>query len=187
MNFNQPISDFIYYYPEALDSEVCNNIINHWDKNAKWKPSTFSNRGGNTGTSKVTMDEYWMPKNSLYFNQLRNAFTNLGKDYANSMEYDLKLELYTLFRLNRYTEGGFMKQHIDAIHHSHGQNVGYPHATSLIFLNDNYEGGEFVLCGNKVIEKKQGSGIVFPSNFIYPHEVKEVTKGLRYSVMVWIM
>jgi len=53
-------------------------------------------------------------------------------------------------------------------------------------LNNDYEGGEFVLCGIP-LEKKQGSVVVFPSNFMYPHEVKEVTKGKRYSIMTWIM
>ena len=36
-------------------------------------------------------------------------------------------------------------------------------------------------------EIKQGSAIVFPSNFMFDHEVKKVTKGNRYSVMTWIM
>ncbi len=80
-----------------------------------------------------------------------------------------------------------MQSHIDNIHHSHGQKQGYPHLTSLLFLNDDYEGGEFVLCGDKHIEKIQGSAIVFPSNFMYPHEVKEVTEGKRFSVMTWIL
>ena len=89
--------------------------------------------------------------------------------------------------MNRYKEGGFMQSHIDNIHHSHGQKQGYPHLTSLIFLNDDYEGGEFVICGDKYIEKIQGSAVVFPSNFMYPHEVKEVTDGKRFSVMTWIL
>ena len=53
-------------------------------------------------------------------------------------------------------------------------------------LNDSYDGGEFVLCGEP-LEKKQGSAVVFPSNFMYPHEVKEVTDGKRFSVMTWII
>ena len=93
---------------------------------------------------------------------------------------------FTDFRLNRYSVGGFMKTHVDSIHHSHGQKQGYPHLTSLIFLNDNYAGGEFVLC-NAHLKKEQGSAVVFPSNFMFPHQVKEVTKGKRYSVMVWIL
>ena len=46
----------------------------------------------------------------------------------------------------------------------------------------------FILCDGE-FEKKpnHGSCVVFPSNFMYPHEVKEVTKGTRYSVMTWIL
>ena len=79
-----------------------------------------------------------------------------------------------------------MKEHIDNIHHSHGQKQGYPHLTSLIFLNDDYEGGEFILCGEP-LEKKKGSAVVFPSNFMFPHEVQKVTSGNRYSIMTWIL
>ena len=94
----------------------------------------------------------------------------------------------TPFRLNRYSKGGWMQRHIDNIAHSHGQEYGFPHISSLLFLNDNYEGGNFVICDGE-FEKKpaQGSCVVFPSNFMYPHEVKEVTKGTRYSVMTWIL
>jgi predicted 2-oxoglutarate/Fe(II)-dependent dioxygenase YbiX len=81
-----------------------------------------------------------------------------------------------------------MKNHVDNIYRSHGQQYGYPHLTSLLFLNDNYEGGEFVMLDDTYKAKvKQGSVIVFPSNFMYDHEVKKVTKGNRYSVMTWIM
>jgi predicted 2-oxoglutarate/Fe(II)-dependent dioxygenase YbiX len=107
-------------------------------------------------------------------------------DYI-SVHDKIKSVEYTNFRINRYKEGGFMQSHIDNIHHSHGQKQGYPHLTSLIFLNDDYEGGEFVLCGDKYIEKIQGSAVVFPSNFMYSHEVKEVTEGKRFSVMTWIL
>ena len=101
---------------------------------------------------------------------------------------DINVSSSTPFRLNRYLTGGWMQRHIDNIAHSHGQEYGFPHITSLLFLNDNYEGGNFILCDGE-FEKKpnQGSCVVFPSNFMYPHEVKEVTKGTRYSVMTWIL
>ena len=53
-----------------------------------------------------------------------------------------------------------MKEHIDNIHHSHGQKQGYPHLTSLIFLNDDYEGGEFTLCGEPLDKEKRFSSCV---------------------------
>jgi len=79
-----------------------------------------------------------------------------------------------------------MSNHIDNIHHSHGQQWGYPQVTVLLFLNDDYEGGEIVISGKK-FETKAGSAIVFPSNFMFPHEVLKVSKGIRYSITCWLM
>jgi hypothetical protein len=36
-------------------------------------------------------------------------------------------------------KGGYMSLHCDNIHHSHGQQYGYPQATVLLFLNDNFK------------------------------------------------
>jgi len=186
MNSNQQLSDYIYYYPEAMDSKTCNNIIKHFDTKAEWKQSTFSTAASNTGSSKVSMEEFWIGSSLPHYKDIEKTFKYCVNDYA-EVHNQIKSTEYTDFRINRYGEGGFMKSHIDNIHHSHGQKQGYPHLTSLIFLNDNYDGGEFVLCGDKYIEKIQGSAIVFPSNFMYPHEVKEVTEGKRYSIMTWIL
>ena len=92
----------------------------------------------------------------------------------------------TDFRINRYSEGGFMSRHVDNIHHSHGQQYGYPQVSVLLYLNDDYEGGDFYVA-NKKFEPEKGSGIIFPSNFMFPHEAKTVTKGTRWSIVAWLM
>ena len=79
-----------------------------------------------------------------------------------------------------------MSSHVDNIHHSHGQSYGYPQCSILLFLNDDYEGGQFFVA-DKEYETKKGSAIIFPSNFMFPHEVKEVTSGERWSVVTWVM
>ena len=186
MNSNQQLSDYIFYYPEAMSPSLCDKVIKHFETQADWKQSTFSTSYNNTGTSKVSMEEYWIGKPVSHYQDIKNTFEYCLKDYTH-FHNKIKSVEFTDFRINRYTAGGFMKEHIDNIHHSHGQKQGYPHLTSLIFLNDDYEGGDFVLCGDKYIEKVQGSAIVFPSNFMFPHEVKEVKKGKRYSIMTWIL
>jgi len=186
MNSNQQISDYIYFYPDVMDTKTCNWISNRYDTTAKWQQSTFSNKYENTGTSQVAMDEYWIGPEDPYFKDMKESFDYCVNDYTN-VHNQITSTIHTDFRINRYGKGGFMNKHIDSIHHSHGQQYGYPHITALIFLNDDYEGGEFVICGDKYIEKIQGSAIVFPSSFMYPHEVKEVTEGKRFSVMTWIM
>ena len=187
MNSNQPISNYIYFYPQVLDENACDDIIAHYNKDTfmRWKTSTFSTNTKNLGTSKVDMKEFWIGPKMFAYELLQQGFETAVNDYV-SMQKKIKIQEYTHFRINCYETGGFMKEHIDNIHHSHGQKTGYPHLTSLIFLNDDYEGGEFILCG-QALEKKKGSAVVFPSNFMFPHEVMEVTSGNRYSVMTWIL
>ena len=49
---------------------------------------------------------------------------------------------------------------------------------------EDYEGSEFV-CRDTKIKLKTGDILMFPSNFMYPHEVTECTKGTRYSFVSW--
>ena len=57
-----------------------------------------------------------------------------------------------------------------------------------IQLNENYEGGEFAFFDRELmIKTKPGSAIVFPSNFMYPHEIMPVIKGTRYSIVTWLV
>ena len=58
---------------------------------------------------------------------------------------------------------------------------------SLSFsLNDDYAGGEFAFFNRETkIKTRPGSVILFPSNFMYPHEIMPVTKGTRYSIITW--
>ena len=58
-----------------------------------------------------------------------------------------------------------------------------------ILLNDDYEGGGFKFAGN--IDNPiggngtKGTVIVFPS--YHSHSVEKVTKGIRYSLVVWFL
>ena len=151
MSSSQQISDFIYYYPRVLGPTACDNLIAHYNKDTfiRWKTSTFSTTNSVTGTSKVDMKEFWIGPNMFGYPTIKQGFETAVNDYIKAHN-KIKIQEYTHFRINCYETGGFMKEHIDNIHHSHGQKQGYPHLTSLIFLNDDYGGGEFTLCGEKL-------------------------------------
>jgi len=84
----------------------------------------------------------------------------------------------------KYVPGGHYKFHID-------DNTNIHRVLSLIyFVNDDYEGGDLVfkLIGTEEVlkvEKKKNRLIIWPSNFMYPHSVTPVLKGIRYSVVAW--
>ena len=54
------------------------------------------------------------------------------------------------------------------------------------FMNDDYEGGNMFLCEDKKIDVKKGSLLVFPSSFMYPHQITPITKGVRHSYVSWV-
>jgi predicted 2-oxoglutarate/Fe(II)-dependent dioxygenase YbiX len=86
------------------------------------------------------------------------------------------------YELLRYKEGQFYTQHTDSFKMR-------PRAISCSFvLNDNYKGGEFAFFDRELIYNlKKGSCIMFPSNFMYPHEIMPVTSGTRYSIVTWFV
>ena len=66
-----------------------------------------------------------------------------------------------------------------------GEKRGIPILSVVGVLNDNYEGGEFIMFDDYEIKFKTGDLIIFPSVFLYPHKVKPVIKGIRYSFVSW--
>ena len=176
--------DYIGYYEEVVPHVLCNDLIN-WNFN--FKPSTYSSHKGRTGTSdeRVCMDEVWIKNGNVYYNDVKAAFEYVIKKYSETFPL-FSVQHITDFRINRYSEGGFMSSHVDNIHHSHGQSYGYPQVSVLLFLNDDYKGGEFVVA-DKLYHPARGSSIIFPSNFMFPHEAKKVTKGIRWSIIAWLM
>ena len=126
-----------------------------------------------------------MRKDNVYYEPLKLCYEDVIRRYG-KIHPLFSVQRTTDFRINRYAEGGFMSSHVDNIHHSHGQQYGYPQVSCLLYLNDDYEGGDFYVAGERFNPKK-GSSIVFPSNFMFPHEAKVVTKGTRWSVVTWLM
>ena len=178
------IKEYIGYYKNVVPIALCKTIMNY-DYN--YQPSTYANHKGKTinTNERVLMDECWMGKDNVYYEDIKKAFERVIKKHSDKFSL-FSVQHTTDFRINRYPVGGFMSSHVDNIHHSHGQQYGYPQVSVLLYLNDDYEGGEFYVAG-KMFEPEQGSGIIFPSNFMFPHEAKTVTKGMRWRIVTWLM
>lgn len=179
------MQEWIGYYDKVIHREDCDAIISYpWE----WTPSTYSNNKGKVKSSdeRVRMDECWCVDVNRPYPLLKKSVIKVMKLYAKEQKFFSCIH-HTDFRLNRYGVGGFMSEHCDNIHHSHGQRYGYPQATVLFFLNDDFDGGDFYVAGINYNKPKVGSALIFPSNFMFPHEVKKVTSGERWSIVSWLM
>jgi len=176
------VLDYIKYYENIMTEIQCEEIL----ECTEFVPSTYSNNEGKVeNEERVRMDEFWVKNDNALWPTISSCYEEVIKRYSKDFPL-FSVQRITDFRINRYDKGGFMSKHCDNIHHSHGQQYGYPQVSALLYPNDDYEGGEFFVAEHQYLPKK-GSAIIFPSNFMFPHEAKKVTKGMRWSIVTWLM
>ena len=87
-------------------------------------------------------------------------------------------EPYTLLRYSGGEQYGF---------HYDGGTVSKRSISVLIYLNDDYEGGEIEFPNFKLkIKPKAGTLILFSSNYAYGHIAHPVTSGTKYVIVTWL-
>jgi len=124
------------------------------------------------------------PTNLFYWNFIKSEIERLYIFYKSKFPMTTNTKVNQIDLL-KYTPGGKYNIHTD-----HFASV--PRCLSVIInLNDEYEGGDLVFTDQKEKEIKRlkldkGSIVFFPSNFMYPHGIKPITKGIRYSIVAWL-
>lgn len=129
----------------------------------------------NIASSDIIMPRIWNSIKSYYDHYNMSWFTTWNG--------------YSQVRYNKYSVGSTMRLHWDAITTLFdGQTKnGIPTLTVLGLLNDDFKGGEFMMFDDEEpFQIDAGEVIIFPSTFLYPHYVKHVTEGTRYSFVSWV-
>ena len=67
-----------------------------------------------------------------------------------------------------------------------GNRKGIPILSIIGLLNSEFTGGELILLEDREINLQKGDIVIFPSLFLYPHRVNQVTHGTRYSFASWV-
>lgn len=94
---------------------------------------------------------------------LNNFIKGINKNY-----------IINYFEIVKWPCGEFQSEHLDFDFHPY---------TTILYLNDDYEGGETVV-GDRSIKPKKNKLIGFEGNKII-HQVKKITKGTRYTLPCW--
>lgn len=190
MSMSMNVKDYVKIYDDFIDQSSCKVIIDQLEK-ADWEMHAFYNSmQGNfvsydkeLSVSNLNTKESMDLQNKIWFaidRYIRNDFGFMSEWFSG-------WNGYSQVRYNRYNPATQMKLHCDHIHSMFdGNRKGIPVLSILGALNDDYEGGELIFWESEKIQLKAGSLMIFPSNFMYPHKVVEVTKGTRYSYVSWV-
>ena len=199
-----------FYFIGALDKKTCNKIRN--SAKGKWEESGVNVKKGEltveeriTGSKPIPgidkkiriSDVVWTNDQWIYdtiWPYMEEANERAG------WKYDIRAA--ENMQIIRYKKGGFYNLHKDgkgdhlSVYDEPDNEFkhGYVRKLSMtVLLNDNYEGGEFQFatyskekCKIETPEfNKTGSIVVFPSDM--EHKIAPVTKGIRYSLVVWFL
>ncbi len=182
------LHNFIFHLSNFFPKEFCDKIIN-LSNNIGWNEHTWQSQRYNALKlySQKELDICDLKnlesplRNELFFRtmtaideyQMINQ-TSVGVSYIHD------------YRVNRYQQNTTMRQHVDHIHDLFdGTRRGIPILSIVVNLNENYEGGNLIFFDSVQYSLKTGDIVIFPSNFLYPHSVSEVTSGIRYSMVSW--
>jgi len=206
------LSNYYYYFKSALSYKFCDDVIAHGKQNQekigltsgivednrdlKTNPLTkkeLKNLKKKRDSAIVWMDDRWIYNQILpYVNQAnREAGWNFDWNWSQTCQF------------TKYAPGQYYGWHCDSNEfpyntpndiNSHGKIRKLSVTCSLSDPKD-YKGGELEFNFNNPEKKKKenirkcievlpkGSIVVFPS-FVW-HRVKPVTKGTRYSLVIW--
>ena len=200
INYNDKFTHKFVKTYDVINKDLCKRCIKSTNKSNNWEQHTFYNELEKSSHARSGSDELSVlgfhkapgeEKNMI----MKALWSTIGK-YFKDLEtpWFAQWNGYSGIRFNRYKKNKKMAFHCDHIHTIFdGKIRGVPSLSVLGALNDNYEGGEFQFailkqdkCTIDTPEfNKTGMIIVFPSDM--EHRVAPVTKGIRYSLVVWFL
>ena len=184
------LKDYIFVMPNVVSLELCDAVVSEYKNSNEWINAVVKYGEDLNVRSCQTIGISFssiIEKNKKTRQKLdQELFTCAAKaiqeynkqfmDYVNIIEQDSGYDLL------KYETGQFFTTHTDSF-------KDRPRTVSCSFaLNDDYEGGEFAFFNRELVYRlKKGSCIMFPSNFMYPHEIMPVTSGTRYAIVTWFI
>jgi hypothetical protein len=120
---------------------------------------------------------------------LVDAMSSCAGEYAKIYNIDKEMLAFadhalrfpeTKYGINKYFEGQYMGPHVDW--NEFNSDITY---TIVVYLNDDYEGGELFFVDPEInvkIKPKAGSIVMFPSKLPYLHQSCELIKGRKMLI-----
>lgn len=193
----RPETNIVYFkgviknYQEIIDAieSLSNDAVSDW---RPWNGHGSSTRYGDIKDVRkdkiveINSDKD-RAKAAFAINCLTNKMSECAIEYADIFNIDRDALYYavslltdprTTMGINKYDEGAFMGSHVDF-----NEDNYYLAYTIVVYLNDDYEGGELYFNDLDItIKPEAGSIIMYPSSAPYSHQSLKVLKGRKMLI-----
>lgn len=185
--------------PKVLTPEAIDFLIQHANKSNQEQMGVFDGEKANKMTeehpSKVDLNQRNVKCADIepIIHQIKELYDNIVHHIINPF-YEFKIKDSEMPQLLVYEPGGHYKAHCDAVAKwkCPDGNIIWKKSidrdlSTVLFLNDNFEGGEFVFPDLRIrVRPEPGLLIAFPSSQFYAHKVEPVISGTRYAMVNWM-
>lgn len=183
---NLQLKNFIHIERGLISKDTCRFVIDSI-KNKSWSKFLWSTDG--TDSFSYPTKELDVLEATPDLEDILNPLISLSVKYYNDFIGSEKVSQVTCFspiRFNRYQKGQTMRIHCDHIKTLfEGEVKGIPILSIIINFNDDYQGGDLIFWDDYKVDLGEGDVVVFPSLFLFPHRIEEVTENIRYSGVAW--
>ena len=171
-------------YIDTLESNLSNN------KKYNWTDATVTNSPNPIKKARDCVDFKFKQKDLGPRNEDNSQLIDLHQEIYEKLKFciddyakywGISVVYYEAFNFVKYEGEG---THFN-IHADHGPAYNCT-VSAVIYINDDYEGGEikFPRLDNYVHKPKVGDIAIFPSNYIYEHASLPMKTGTKYCVVV---
>jgi predicted 2-oxoglutarate/Fe(II)-dependent dioxygenase YbiX len=193
---DNPLS-YILIKPNIINETGLREIRHHIETSQKTDLAVFDPQKSNqTGGKEWRVDKTIRDTQHVEMGTLFPKIVDLFKDTVREIInpfYGVEICESEVPQILSYGIGGHYQPHIDgeSLWQTPDGELIWKKSTerdlSMVFyLNDDYEGGDFIFPDLKVrVRPEPGMLVCFPSNHHYKHGVEPVTKGKRYSIVCW--
>ena len=188
------IKNYVKVYNSALPLNVLSNFM-RFINYIKFEDAKILSEDGTAitnyqirKTQNYCLDNKHNSLTNVHWKNILNFYFSMGlnKYKQDNKILDFEFNQITNIDILKYENTGFYTWHTD-----HAASI--PRTMScILLLNNDYEGGNICFrnpdgSGEWSVDVVPNRMIIWPSNFLYPHTVKPVTKGIRYSVVAWAL
>ena len=182
----------LFMFENYLDSDVVNDLVEYANqcdgdplKVIDKDKSTPNNIVKTLDTARITERVLLGDRQKELTNLVKTSFLDLTEKCIGQ-----QLEWFEKPNLMRYREGGHYVRHADSQNYDPETNIWNKVIDRdlgiLIYLNDDFEGGELSFYKlNYQIRPRAGAAVLFPSDQRFLHQAETVKKGVRYAVVSW--
>jgi hypothetical protein len=203
-DYKDEFTKLIYINKYSLSPDLCLKIIDLYEKTSLNKGPGRTAGGVNekakTTTDLMTHDQAWRDFNTTLHRELKHNI-NL---YAKSLDHNdykgvnnntdpgndyMPIATANISRISQFMIQKYQKNKGRYVYHNDFMLVDNSECrviTYLWYLNDVTEGGETAFNGTYNIKPKQGTLVLFPASWTFPHCGKMPVSSDKYIITGWI-